>query len=220
MRMINRGVYFLIAFVVAIVIISGCTKNLTKVTTLYTNDFNDKNRKGADIIGWLPNGTLATLPADAKFHQYLGSNMIGKLNNSALLLIFKDLPEHDVVRVEFDLYVHETWKNDVFVMRFDDQYRLITGFSTDSTVKQSYPNWVGNGSLLYPAGNNAQEIYLPSPCGKNVARGSNHYKMIQSMAHSQTGFKLEISDSGGALNDTCSRSWSVDNLKIMVLNNQ
>lgn len=220
MRIIHRSIQYFTTSITALILISGCTKNLTEVTTVYSNDFNEKKLNGIEIFGWLPNGLTGVFPADAKFFDYQGSTMIGRLNNSRLELKVNQLPEHDVVRVEFDLFVHETWRNDVFVMRFDDQFRLITGFSTDSTVKQAYPNWVGNGSIEFPAGNLAQEIYLPSPCGKNVARGTNYYKMIQSMAHTQTSFKFDISDVGGALNDTCNRSWSVDNLKITVLNNQ
>ncbi|OYW79671.1 MAG: hypothetical protein B7Z27_05135 [Sphingobacteriia bacterium 32-37-4] len=220
MRSVHQKSPFLIALVAAILLLSACTKNLTEVTTVYENDFNDGNLKGLQIVGWISNFSTGIFPETAKLLNYQGSTMIGRLNNSRAEVKVDSLPEHDVVRVEFDLYVHETWQNDVFVMRFDDQFRLITGFSTDSTVKQAYPNWVGNGSIEYPAGNLAQEIYLPSPCGKNVARGTNRYKMIHSMAHTQTSFKFDVSDVGGALNDTCNRSWSVDNLKITVLNNQ
>jgi hypothetical protein len=220
MRSINKGIQFFMAFMATLMVISGCTKNLTEVTTVYSNDFNDGNLKDLQILGWITNFSTGVFPPGAKLHQYQGSTMIGRLNNSRVEVTVNQLPEHDVVRVEFDLYVHETWRNDIFVLRFDDQFRLITGFSTDSTVKQAYPNWVGNGSIEYPAGNQAQEIYLPSPCGKNVARGTNHYKMIQSMAHTKTSIKFDISDTGGALNDTCNRSWSIDNLKITVLNNQ
>ncbi|HLD53055.1 MAG TPA: hypothetical protein VJA82_07120 [Sediminibacterium sp.] len=220
MQSIHRKTPFLIALVAAIVLLSACTKNLTEVTTVYSNDFNDGNLKDLQVLGWVTNVSTGIFPPGAKLHQYQGSTMIGRLNNSRVEITVGQLPEHDVVRVEFDLYVHETWKNDIFVLRFDDQFRLITGFSTDSTVKQSYPNWVGNGSTMYPAGNMAQELYLPSPCGKNVPRGTNYYRMIHSMAHTEKSIKFDISDTGGALNDTCNRSWSVDNLKITVLNNQ
>ncbi|MFY8025108.1 MAG: hypothetical protein ACOVNO_07150 [Sediminibacterium sp.] len=219
MQSCYRKTSFLIVWGVAIFFLSACTKNLTEVTTVYENDFNDRKLKDIQIVGWVTNFSTGVFPAGAKLHQYLGSTMIGRLNNSRVELTVDSLPEHDVVRVEFDLYIHETWRNDIFVMRFNDQTRLLTGFSTDSTVKQSYPNWIGNGSTMYPAGNLAQELYLPSTCGKNIPRGSNHYKMIHSMAHTESSFKFDVSDTGGVLNDTCSRSWSVDNLKITVLNN-
>ncbi|TAH09081.1 MAG: hypothetical protein EAZ13_01915 [Sphingobacteriia bacterium] len=216
----NRSLFFLMVFTVYTFFIGGCTKNVTQVYTVYTNNFNNTDLKGVEVLGWLPNGQVGLFPSDAKFYQYQGSNMIGRLNNSRVGITISDLPPHTVVRAEFDLYLHEIWKNDIFVVRIDENFRLVSGFSNDSSVQQSYPNWIGNGTPLSPAGNLAQEIYLPSTCGRTLPRGTSHYKMIHLMPHTSSKVTFDCSDTGGALNDTCSRSWSIDNLKITVLKNQ
>ncbi len=220
MLKMNKSLFFLTVIAAFQFLTSGCTKDLTKVYVVYSNHFNDLNLKGVDVIGWLPNGQVGVFPADAKFYQYQGSNMVGRLNNSRVEITINDLPPHTVVRAEFDLYLHEIWKNDVFVVRIDENFRLVTGFSNDSSVQQSYPNWIGNGTPLSPAGNLAQEIYLPSTCGRTVPRGTSHYKMVHSMPHTASKVTFDCSDTGGILNDTCSRSWSIDNLKITVLKNK
>lgn len=219
MRYTYRNLVFSVVVLAFQLLNSGCTKTLTQVYTVYSNDFNSRDIKGVEVAGWQPNGQFGSFPAGSKFFEYQSSNMVGRLNNSIVGITLNDLPPHAVVRVEFDLYLHEIWKNNIFVVKIDDNYRLLTGFSNDSSVLQSYPNWIGNGTPLSPAGNLAQEIYLPSTCGRNTLRGTSHYKIVHSMQHTAATVKFNCSDSGGIPNDTCTRSWSIDNLKIIVLQN-
>lgn len=204
-----------------IIIISSftfCTKNLTYNKVIYSNDFNDSTNGNLELIGWV-NGMTRPL-TENRISVFNNNVVLGKLNNNIILLNFKNLEYHQLVRVEFDLYIHNNWTGGLFVFKTDDQYQLITSFSNDSTVKQSYPNWFGNGSPQFTAGNQAQEIYLPGVCNLvNNTRGSSWYKIIKTFPHESNSLEVNISDAGGEINDTCNRSWSVDNLKISLLHN-
>ncbi len=198
--------------------LASCTKDLTNVEIVYQNDFNNKDLKGLGVAGWLSNGGFGIIPYN-KIFNYNNEMVLGRLNNSSINMHFDTLPPHSVIRVEYDLYLHDTWNNNLFVMQVDGDYRLITGFSNDSTIQQAYPNWFNNGSTS-PAGNQAQEIYLPGLCSrKNQKRGSSLYRIVHSVPHSAKTLSISLSDAGDPINDTCLRSWSIDNLKIVALKN-
>jgi hypothetical protein len=86
------------------------------------------------LIGWV-NG-LTEKFTENRITVFNNNIVLGKLNNNLLLLDFKNLEYHQMVRVEFDLYLHNNWNGALFVFQTDDQYQLITSFSNDSTVKQ------------------------------------------------------------------------------------
>ena len=54
---------------------------------------------------------------------------------------------------------------------------------------------------------------------KNSTRGTSVYRIVHSLPHNKKTFALALSDAGGARNDTCTRSWSIDNIKIITLEN-
>ena len=86
---------------------------------------------------------------------------------------------------------------------------------------QSYPNWLNNGMPLRPAGNEAAEVNLPGVCqsGTNSNLSTSMYKIVMTVPHSGNEVTIQYGDAGGAVNDTCNRSWSIDNLKVSVLRN-
>ena len=199
--------------------LSACVANLTNIKTVYQNDFEQGNLNGITVAGWVTENNFGIFPFK-KITKFQNQQVLGVLNNSSVNFSFDNLTSHDVVRVEFDLYLHNKWTNDLWIMKMDDQYRLITGFSNDSTIQQAYPNWFNNGSPTSPAGNQAQEIYLPGICSlKNSTRGTSVYRIVHSLPHSSKSFTLSLSDAGGARNDTCTRSWSIDNIRIVTLEN-
>lgn len=198
--------------------LSSCTKDLTDVTVVYENNFNNGDPKGIVTAGWLSNFAFGEFPYN-KITNYKNLKMLGVFNNSRIELDVPKLPEHSIIKVEFDLYLHDGWKNDLWILNIDGHNRLLTGFSNDSNTPQSYPNWFNSGST-FPAGNQAQEIYLPGLCSlKDNKRGTSKYKIVHSLPHSTKSVKITMSDAGGNKNDTCARSWAIDNLKISALKN-
>jgi hypothetical protein len=155
-----------------------------------------------------------------RIQEYNGTSVLGKFNNNLIGLTLDNLPQHTAIRVELDLYLHNNWKNDIWKISFDGRDYILTGFSNDPAIKQSYPNWYGNGSSLSPAGSNAENTNLPGVCTlTNVSNGTSLYKFSVLVDHNINKLSLECSDSGGSANDTCYRSWSIDNLKVSVLRN-
>ena len=39
--------------------------------------------------------------------------MLGVFNNTRIDLHLDKLPEHTIIKVEFDLYLHDNWKNEL-----------------------------------------------------------------------------------------------------------
>ena len=213
-----KPVYGILFMLVAFLPVS-CTKSLTVTNIVYENNFDDRNLKDIVVSGWNTNGGFGPV-TDPRIGNYNGQTVLGKLNNNLVQLSLFNLPPHQALRVEFDLYLHNQWNNELWAMSFDGSYQLITGFSNDSTIKQSYPNWIGNGTPLTAAGADAINTRLPGVCNLiNSAHGSSMYRMITTIQHSSNQFVLNCNDAGGAFNDTCRRSWSMDNLKISVFKN-
>ena len=201
-----------------LILIAGCTKDLTDIRIVYENNFNNSDPKGIVTAGWLNDYTFGVFPF-IKITNFQNQKMLGVFNNTRMDLHIDKLPEHTIIKVEFDLYLHDNWKNELWLMSFDGHHRLLTGFSNSSTIEQAYPNWLNSGPT-FPAGNHAQEIYLSGVCSlKDNKRGTSKYRIVHTMQHKLPGFDLSLSDAGGGKNDTCARSWAIDNLKVSTLKN-
>ena len=201
-----------------LMVLSSCTKDLTDVTVVYENNFNNSDPKGIVTAGWLSDFAFGIFPFN-KITNYKNLKMLGVFNNTRIELDVDKLPEHTIIKVEFDLYLHDNWKNDLWILNIDGHNRLLTGFSNNSNIQQAYPNWLHSGPT-YPAGNQAQEIYLPGVCSlKDDKKGTSKYKIVHSLQHTTKTIKITMSDAGGNKNDTCARSWAIDNLKISALKN-
>ncbi len=196
----------------------SCFKSLTVTNVVYENTFEEYDHKTIVVSGW---GSAGFGPVkETRIEEYHGNHVLGKFNNNLIMLTLSNLPVHQVLRVELDLYLHNTWKNDIWKITFDGSDYLLTGFSNDRAFKQSYPNWYGNGSSLSPAGANSQTTQLPGVCSlTSLPNGTSLYKILATVEHSKDKFTLYCSDAGGTANDTCTRSWSIDNLKVSVMRN-
>jgi hypothetical protein len=210
--------HFLSLIACILLCITSCTKDLTDVRVVYENNFNNGDPKGIITAGWLNDYTFGVFPF-SKITTFQNQKMLGVFNNTRIDLHIDKLPVHSIIKVEFDLYLHDAWKNELWLMAFDGHHRLLTGFSNFSNIQQAYPNWLNSGPT-FPAGNHAQEINLLGKCSLlNNQRGTSKYRIVHTMQHALAGFDLSLSDAGGGKNDTCTRSWAIDNLKISTLKN-
>jgi hypothetical protein len=197
---------------------NSCTKDLTDIRIVYENNFDKGDPKDIVTAGWINNYSFGVFPFN-KITTYQNQKMLGVFNNTRIDLHVGDLPIHSIIKVEFDLYIHDSWKNDLWKMSFDGKDRLLTGFSNFTNIEQAYPNWLNSGPT-FPQGNQAQEIFLPGLCSlEKSTRGTSKYKIVHTMLHQSSDFDLTFSDAGGGKNDTCGRSWAIDNLKITTLKN-
>lgn len=218
MTLLKHKYFYSFLFVLIALLPVSCFKSLTVTNIVYENNFEGYDRNTIDVQGW--KGSLFGPVSETKINNYNGSNVLGKFNNNLIQLSLNNLPLHDALRVEFDLYIHNKWKNDLWKMNIDGADQVLTGFSNDVSVKQSYPNWIGNGSQLMPAGANAENTQLPGVCLLASVNGQTSlYKIIRTIEHNKSSVVLNCSDAGGIVNDTCQRSWSIDNIKVSVLKN-
>lgn len=197
---------------------NSCFKDLTKLQVVYYNNFEDYKLDSIEVSGWL-NGGFG--PVDnIKIVDYNGNKVLGRFNNNNIQLKLNNLPDHTAISIEFDLYLHDNWENSTWLLTFDGYNQLVTGFSNNPNIQQSYPNWKGNGSALSPAGANAFTMNLPGACSLiNSTNGTSMYKMVKTVLHNKDSFQLNCSDAVIPFNDLCKISWSIDNLKITIIKN-
>lgn len=193
---------------------TNCFKNIIKTDLYYQADFETDSVKNIFLSGFYNNNTqFGTVPL--RISKYNGSKVLGFCNDNVLELDLDKLPEHYAIKIEFDLYIHDNWNNDLWKMIVNGNMLLITGFSNFTKVQQAYPNWLGNGSPLNPAGANAYTTQLPGACSLiRSDNGTSEYKICMIIQDNSRSFQMQLSDAGAYLNDPCQRSWSLDNLKI------
>lgn len=201
------------------ILLSACTKNLTRKTALFDNNFESGQLKGLqayDITGPIS----STLIEDLN-----GSKVFGRFNNNTILLTIPSLPSHNAIQIEFDLNIHDKWdgnylgptnKPDIWQMMIDNAPVLITSFSNTS-YQQYYPSFfnVGNPS---PAKSNAIETTLKGVCSlKDVNGGSSRYRIVKTVPHSGSSLTFSCNDALQPFNSLCLKSWSIDNLMITAI---
>ena len=215
-----RKVSVVVLFLPAILLLSACFKDLTKTNVLYQNDFETAKMDILSVAVWNNTGTAVIGLPEGRFHDYGGTKMLGPFNNGLVQLNLPGLPPHQSLRMEFDLYIQDNWKADLWVFSVDGSSILQTTFSNDSTVKQAYPNWNSNPSDQGPAGRNSENRDLPGACSlASSAHGTSKYRVVKTISHTSPTLQMQLNDAGNFFNDTCQRSWSIDNLKISVFNN-
>ena len=205
---------------------NSCVKNITSKTLVYENSF-DQGQNYFQVYG--PSGQI-TIP---KIESFNGSNVLGRFFNNYVFLQTETLPKHIAISVEFDLYIHDKWegnssplasnKPDLWVMSFDDTPVLITTFSNTGNP-QSFPDFYLPTSNS-PAKANAVRTDLPGACVlKDVAGGTSYYRIVKTVGHSASSFKISLSDNlnvtGSSANQICTKSWSIDNIRISTIKQQ
>lgn len=196
-------------------VLSSCFKNLIKTDTYYQSDFSkDTSATKFTVQGFYNNNTLFG-PVAQRLAVFNGVPVFGYYNDNIAELDLNGLSQHYSLRIEYDLYIHDNWNNDLFQMKVNGVLLLSTGFSNNSAVQQAYPNFLGNGSALSPAGAGSYTTQLPGACSLiHSANGTSEYKILMTIQDNSPSFKMILSDAGGFQNQPCQRSWSISNLKI------
>ena len=200
----------------------NCKKNIKSELVVYENSFETSNTN--DI-------------SSGVIEVYNGSKVLGRYNAGGFKLALKNLPQHKLATISFDLYIHDNWNGntlgannvdgpDLWTMTIDNQVYINTTFSNAACMQgticppQSYP-------ANYPNNNNnprsgASNVSLPGVCGaKGDTHGTTQYQIQKTISHSAETLTLECLDKLLQKNVTdpkCDASWSVDNVKISVIN--
>ena len=201
------------------ILLTTCTKKSQKESVYYFNDFENLD------LYKITNGTIS---------GFNDTRVLGMYNASGFKLSFDELPAHDLLEISFDLYLHDSWDGvlngdqlggpDIWQMYLDGNLFIDAAFSNQdcpvqTCVSQSYP-------ANYPNSNNAPKsgAYrrdLPGVCHlAGQIGGSSQYKIVKTIRHSSNVFTLECMDKLkqlNAKNPKCDESWSVDNIKVKLI---
>ena len=105
---------------------------------IYNTDF-----EGPTGIEWNNNTTL--------FYNYTNTNVLGNFNNNAAELYLNNLPTHQSITVEFDLYIFDSWdgyvggNGEIWSLLVDGAPLINTSFSNNGcNNNQAYPDDIPN----------------------------------------------------------------------------
>jgi len=147
---------------------------------------------------------------------YNASTVLGNFGSTAVNLNLVNLPQHDSLKIEFDLYLLDSWDGngqpDIWSLDINGNTIINTTFACSSFASdQSYP---GNYPSSYTAGTGADLTGLPSYCQGDP---STKYIIAKSVLSSSSNLNTIFSASN--LQELCDESWAIDNVKIYLYSN-
>lgn len=175
--------------------------------------------------------------------EFDGSKVLGPFNNSGFSMNWDNLPEHDYIRLTFDLYIHDSWEgntnhsgsslpdNDAWFIEFDPHLKIKpyekiyfeTTFSNGLCIPgwcytQSYPN-------EFPFNNEARtgavSRNLNGRClWADAPTGSSVYTINKVFPHTNNTVVIAFYDrlkQDAPFDQLCEESWSLDNLRITLI---
>lgn len=198
---------------------SSCFKNLPDKMLVYENGFEDNSKTNFRIFNDL--GEVDSL----KITTYNGSKVFGRFNTNYVLFRKDTLPNHNAIRIEFDLYIHDKWDGnnvpagatypDIWQMAIDKNPVILTSFS-NGTFNQSYPDNYKTIMINNKPFSNSWEL-LPGVCAlSGNLKGTSHYKIDYTTSHFGP-LQIALSDNTNPINSLCLKSWSIDNLRITAI---
>ena len=203
---------------------SGCTKDLTLKYLVYSNDFENGQLNYIvlyDLAGPIPAATALT-----KTEDFNGSKVLGRFNNNTVAVNLSNMPTHNAVQIEFDLYIHDKWdgnvigpsgKPDIWQFTADNTPYIIATFSNTNNITQSYPNFYGVSNPS-PAKANSILQNLSGVCSlKAIEGGTSMYHIVKTVAHSGPYFGFTCNDALQPVNSLCTKSWSIDNIYVTAI---
>lgn len=216
----KTGKYFLgLLCLLSSITLNSCTKNLTKRTELYFNNFEQGSVAGLQVFN--AQGPIN----NDRLHTFNNNRVFGPINSLYVYFEKSNLPEHNVIRIEADLYVHDAWTGnqvrtggfpDLWIVQVGTTYPLVTTFSNTPGLTQSFPDNFDANIVMHPAGGNSWNKQMPGLCRlKQDPNGSAMYKVEIIVAHSDSKLTIGFTDLLQELNSDCDRSWSLDNVRIV-----
>lgn len=197
----------------------ACFKDLPDKVIIYQNDFEKDSLHHFAIYG------TSGLTDSVKITSFNQSKVLGRFNSNYILLQLDSIPEHNAIKIEFDLYMHDKWDGDyvppgavypdIWQMVINNFQVYLTTFS-NGTYNQSFPNnFSGTGANNKPLSNSWGTMKGVCANAGN-SNGTSHYKIEYTTAH-KGPLQLAINDVPNPVNSLCLKSWSIDNLRITAI---
>jgi hypothetical protein len=201
--------------------LTACFKDITQRDVAYFNDFENQTKDSINVYG--ANGLVDSL----KITKFNNSSVLGRFNSNFVVFEKRNMPEHNVLKIEFDLLIHDDWRGNFVApgaiypgfwqVQLDNNTIYLTTFS-NGVYDQSYPNNYQSNMINNKANSNAWALY-PGVCSKvDQQNGTSMYKIEYITSHSGP-VRLTFNDIPNATSNLCQKSWSLDNLKLTAINN-
>jgi len=211
----------LILLLIPVCVLISCAKEVTDDQQVYFNDFESQPSKQI---------------SNAVTETYNGTTVLGRFNASGFDLNLNDLPTHKLVEISFDLYIHDSWDGnktsngvdgpDLWKMIVDGNLYVNASFSNEDCDNsgfcppQSYPSDYPNSNHNPKTG--AANANLPGVCNlAGKTGGTTLYKITKTIEHSKASLLMQCRDQLTQTNTPdpkCDESWSIDNLRVKVIN--
>jgi hypothetical protein len=210
----------LLIFFWVVLFFFSCKEKVRNEVQVYANNF-----ESADLSA-IQGGIIT---------PFNGSAVLGQYSSSNFVLSLKDLPTHDLVKISFDLYIHDSWDGnkstpdgpDIWQLLVDNNTYIHTTFSNDICASgggifcppQAYPSDYPNSNHNPKTG--AFRTDLPGVCGlASSPNGTTQYKIERTIRHSNKTMLLQCLDrlvQANAVSQKCDESWSIDNIVIKAI---
>ncbi len=202
-------------------LLSSCFKNITERNIVYFNDFENQKKDSINVYG------AAGLVDSLKITQFNNSSVLGRFNGNFVVFEMRNLPIHNVLKIEFDLLIHDDWRGNFvapgatypgfYQVQLDNNTIYLTTFS-NGAYDQSFPNNYQTNIINNKAFSNAWAVF-PGVCSKvDQKNGTSLYKIEYITSHSGP-IRLTFNDIANTNTSFCQKSWSLDNLKLTAINN-
>lgn len=207
----------------ASLLLISCTKTLTERKQVYFNDFEQGKFYGIEVsdrTGAIDNNQVTV---------YKGNKVMGPFHNGTYVqFALNSLPEHNRLKIEFDLYIHDNWRGneipqgfdlpDYWVLEVDGSYPIFTTFANVTGQFQSFPENYEAGRNPFPARGNSWAVNLPGVCAQGSSEyGTTLYKVDLFHFHTHGQVRIAFTDQMRQTLPLCEKSWSIDNVRISAL---
>ena len=200
----------------------GACKGVPRETEVFNSDFD------RGVPEHVVNG---------KVEQYNGTGVLGRYSEGGFNLEVSGVKAHDMIKITFDLYIHDTWDGnttgvngrDIWIMNIDGGSVIYSTFANGGCTNctQSYPepqpSYINNAFqfALNRPNSNAIKTDLPGACKlKDIKGGTSMYRIQRTFNHTGSTLVLgcfgQLEDADPA-NKNCNESWSVDNMRITAI---
>lgn len=202
-------------------LLSSCFKNITERNIVYFNDFENQKKDSINVYG------AAGIVDSLKITKFNNSSVLGRFNSNFVVFEMRNLPTHNVLKIEFDLLIHDDWRGNFVApggtlpgfwqVQLDNNTIYLTTFS-NGVYDQSFPNNYQSNIINNKAFSNAWAVF-PGVCSKvDQSNGTSLYKIEYITSH-KGPVRLTFNDIANTSTSLCQKSWSLDNLKLTAINN-
>ncbi|PSL03488.1 hypothetical protein [Cecembia rubra] len=212
-----RNLLFVLIFSCTVLIYSSCSDEIESQVVVYSNNFGQ-----LDLAGF-ENGRLFI---------FYGDTLLGFYNNEEVSVTIPDLPNHNILKIEVELFVHDSWDGnpddgisgpDFWYLKVDQDEVFRTTFSNspcESTfcLRQSFPqdyfrqNFPKTGAI---------RTDLPGLCLFGAFQNyTTVYRISRLISHFNNSVQITLGDELKQVNSPdplCDESWSVGKIEVTAM---